>query len=330
MKPTKILNNIEAINDALAIAMHRDESVIVYGEDVGLEGGVFRATKGLQARFGNQRCFDSPLDEATIMGVGVGLSLNQMKPVIEIQFQGFAYGAFQNLMGHAARYRNRSRNRFACPLVLRMPMGGGIRAIEHHSESIEALFCHIPGLKVVMPSTPYDSKGLLLAAINDPDPVVFLEPKRVYRAFKQEIPHDYYEVKIGQAQILTRGFDLTIVSYGATLHDCLKAVNELKKTNSNYSIELIDLRTLKPWDKVTVINSIKKTGRLLVVHEAVTSFSVASEIIATTNEKCFFYLKAAPQRLCAPDITVPLDRGEKWSIITPEKIIYKILQVMKD
>lgn len=246
MKNTKIANNIEAINDALMIAMTQDSSVIVYGEDVGLEGGVFRATKGLQAKFGKTRCFDSPLDEATIMGVAIGLALNKLKPVCEIQFQGFSYGAFQNLFGHAARYRNRSRNRFTCPLVVRMPMGGGIRAIEHHSESIEALFCHIPGLKVVIPSTPYDSKGLLLAAINDPDPVVFLEPKRVYRAFKQEIPQDYYEVEIGKAQIVTPGRDLTIVSYGATLHDCLKAVNELKKINPNFSIELIDLRTLKP------------------------------------------------------------------------------------
>lgn len=325
MNNTKTLNNIEAINDALTLMMEQDPNIIVYGEDVGQEGGVFRATKGLQTKFGKQRCFDSPLDEATIMGVAVGMSLNNLKPVCEIQFQGFTYNAFQNLFGHAARYRNRTRGRYSCPLVLRMPMGGGIRAIEHHSESIETLFAHIPGLKVVIPSTPYDSKGLLISAINDPDPVVFLEPKRVYRAFKQVIPSNYYEVPIGKANVIISGTDLTIVSYGAITHEIIPAIEKFKDL---YSIELIDLRTIKPWDKEAVIDSVKKTGRLLVIHEAVNSFSVASEIISYVSQNAFYFLKIAPQKLTSPDITIPLACGEQLILITADKIIDRINHIM--
>lgn len=326
MKVIKV-NNLLAVNDALKLALRKNQRVIVFGEDVGYEGGVFRATQGLQKEFGKDRCFDSVLDEATIMGTAVGLSLNGMLPICEIQFQGFSYGAFQNLFGHAARYRNRTTGSYTCPLVVRMPMSGDIRAIEHHSESIEALYAHIPGLKVIIPSNPYDTKGLLLAAINDPDPIVFLEPKKIYRSFEQEIPAGYYTVEIGKARILQEGTDLTIVSYGASIYKILDA---LKKLNNTYSIELIDLRTIKPWDQLTVINSIQKTGRLLVVHEAVKSFSVAAEIIATTAEKCLYYLKSTPIRLTAPDITVPLAIGEQWFKITPEKIQEKIILLMNE
>lgn len=321
------VNNLLAVNDALRLAMEKDKRVVVFGEDVGHVGGVFRATKGLQKAFGSERCFDSVLDEATIMGTAIGLALNDMRPVCELQFQGFSYGALQNLFGHAARYRNRTRSAYSCPLVVRMPVGGDIRAIEHHSEAIEALYAHIPGLKVVMPSNPYDTKGLLLAAINDQDPVVFLEPKKIYRAFEQEIPADYYEVEIGKARILQSGDDLTIVSYGASLYKILAAIKDL---NNKDNIEIIDLRTIKPWDQVAVINSVKKTGRLMVVHEAVKSFSVAAEIIATVVEKCLYYLKAVPIRVTPPDITIPLDCGEKWFKLTPEKIAAKIITIMNE
>lgn len=328
MSKTIIVNNIEAVTNALDLNMEKDNSIILYGEDVGFEGGVFRATQGLQAKYGEKRVFDAPIAEATIMGTAVGASLAGLKPVVEMQFSGFSFPAFMNLFTHAARYRNRSRGRFHCPLVVRMPMGGGVKALEHHSEALEAIFAHIPGLKVVMPSTPYDTKGLLTAAINDPDPVVFFEPKRIYRAFKQEIPEELYEVEIGKANVVFEGKDITVVSYGANVHDCLNAINLLKTKAPNISVELIDLRTIKPWDRNTVINSVKKTGRLMVVHEAVKSFSVSAEIITTVNEKAFYNLKAAPVRLTGWDITVPYAQGEKMHMVSPERIADEIIKLV--
>ncbi|WP_025755362.1 alpha-ketoacid dehydrogenase subunit beta [Mycoplasmopsis cricetuli] len=320
------LNNIGAVTNALDLMMEKDKTVVFWGEDAGFEGGVFRSTEGLQKKHGVERVFDSPIAEASIMGVAIGAAINGLKPVVEMQFQGFAYPAFQQLMTHAARYRNRTRSRVNIPLVLRMPMAGGVRALEHHSEAIEALFAHIPGLKVVMPSTPYDTKGLLIAAINDPDPVVFLEPKKIYRSFKQEIPEGIYEVEIGKANVLVEGTDITVVTYGAQVHEALKAVQEL---GSEISVELIDLRTIKPIDTETIIESFKKTGRLLVVHEAVKSFSVAAEIITRVNEKAFDYMAAPLARLTGYDITVPLARGEGYHAITSEKIVDKIKEVMQ-
>lgn len=325
MSKTIIVNNIEAVTNALDLNMENDQSIILYGEDAGFEGGVFRATQGLQAKFGEKRVFDAPIAEASIVGTAVGASIAGLKPVVEIQFSGFSFPSLMNLFTHAARYRNRSRGRFTCPLVVRMPMGGGVKALEHHSESLEAMYSHIPGLKVVMPATPYDTKGLLTAAINDPDPVVFFEPKRIYRAFKQEIPEGLYEVEIGKANVVTQGTDLTVVSFGASLHDCLAAINKVKETNPNISVELIDLRTIKPWDRQTVINSVKKTGRLMVVHEAVKSFSVSAEIIATINEKAFYSLKAAPVRLTGWDITVPYALGEHYQMVSPDRIAKEII-----
>ncbi|MDI4567516.1 MAG: alpha-ketoacid dehydrogenase subunit beta [Mycoplasma sp.] len=322
------LNNISAINHTLDLAMDKDKNIVVWGEDVGLEGGVFRATKGLQKKYGEARVFDSPLDEATILGVAVGAAINGLKPVVEIQFLGFVYSAFQNLFGHAARFRNRTRGRFTCPLVVRIPMGGGIRGIEHHSESIEAIFSHIPGLKVVMPYTPYDTKGLLLAAINDPDPVIFLEPKRVYRSFRQEIPEEYYEIEIGKGNILKEGKDITIVSYGAILQDVLKAANKLEEKH-NINVEVIDLRTITPWDRELVIASVKKTQNLLIVHEEVESFSTSSEINAVVSKECFYHLERPVQRLAPPDITVPLPKGEDLYQINAKKIIITVLDMLK-
>lgn len=328
MSKTIIVNNIEAVTNAIDQNMQKDETIILYGEDVGFEGGVFRATQGLQAKYGEQRVFDAPIAEATIMGSAVGASIAGLKPIVEMQFSGFSFPAFMNLFTHAARYRNRSRGRFSCPLVLRMPMGGGVKALEHHSEALEAIYSHIPGLKVVMPATPYDTKGLLTAAINDPDPVVFFEPKRIYRAFKQEIPEELYEVEIGKANVIFEGNDLTLVTYGANVHDCLAAIEMVKKSNPNISVELIDLRTIKPWDRQTVIASVQKTGRLMVVHEAVKSFSVSAEIITTINEKAFYSLKAAPVRLTGWDITVPYAQGENYHMVSVDKIASEIVKLV--
>lgn len=291
------LSNIEAITHALDLMMGQDPNIVLYGEDAGFEGGVFRATQGLQAKYGEKRVFDSPISEAAMSGYAVGASIAGLKPIVEIQFSGFVFPALFNLFVHAARYRNRSRGRFTCPLVIRMPMGNGVRALEHHSEALEAIFAHIPGLKVVMPSTPYDTKGLLIAAIQDPDPVVFFEPKRIYRAFKQEIPAGMYSVPIGKANVLQSGQNLTLVTYGANVHDAIEALKLLQKSHSDISVELIDLRTIKPWDKATVLASVRKTGRLLVLHEAVKSFSVSSEIITTTIEEAFYSLETKPARL---------------------------------
>ncbi|WP_322949570.1 alpha-ketoacid dehydrogenase subunit beta [Mycoplasmopsis cynos] len=323
------LNNIGAVTNAIDLMMEKDSTVVLWGQDAGFEGGVFRATEGLQKKYGVQRVWDTPIAEASMCGIGVGAAIFGIKPIVEIQFQGFSYPSFQQLMTHAARYRNRSRGRFTVPMVLRMPMGGGVRALEHHSEAIEAMFAHIPGIKVVMPSTPYDTKGLMIAAINDPDPVVFLEPKKIYRSFKQQIPTEIYEVPIGKANILVEGNDLTLVTYGAQVHECIEALKKLVATNSNISVELIDLRTIKPLDIETIINSVRKTGRLLVVHEAVKSFSVSAEIIARVNEKAFEYLKAPLSRLTGYDITVPLARGEKYHAIDSDKIITKIKKIVE-
>lgn len=321
-----VLNNVQAVNYALMQEMERDPSVIVFGEDAGYEGGVFRATVDLQEKFGVERCFDTPISESGIVGAAVGMAINGLKPVVELQFCGFTYPALNQIISHVSRMRNRSRGRFTLPMVIRFPSGGGIRALEHHSESPEVLFAHIPGLKVVMPSTPYDMKGLLIAAIRDPDPVIFMEPKRIYRAFKQEVPEEDYVIEIGKASVVKEGEDLTIVTWGAMVRDTLKAVEEANK--KGIYPEVIDLRTISPLDQKAIIQSVKKTGRILVVQEAVKSFSVASEIIALVNEKSFLHLEAPPARVAAPDIIVPLPRGEQYYMPSPDMIYKKILEVV--
>ena len=324
---SNIVNNIEALNQAIEQAMKQDDGVVLWGQDAGFEGGVFRATQGLQEKFGKDRVFDAPIAEAAMAGVGVGAAVYGLRPVVEMQFQGFSYPAFQQIMTHAARLRNRSRGRFNVPMVIRMPMGGGVRALEHHSEAIEALFAHIPGLKVIMPSTPYDTKGLMISAIKDNDTVIFLEPKKLYRSFKQDIPTEAYEIPIGKANVIKEGNSLTLVTYGAQVQDSIKAIQTLMETNPEIDVELIDLRTISPIDNKTIIDSVKKTGRLLVVHEAVKSFSVSSEIIARVNEKAFESLIAPPTRLTGWDITVPLAKGETMHAITPERIVEKVKEV---
>lgn len=322
------VNNIAAITNALDVMMEKDKSVIVYGQDAGFEGGVFRATQGLQAKYGVERVFDAPISESAIVGSAIGSAVAGLRPVAEIQFSGFIFYGLAQLFGNAARIRNRSRGKLSAPLVLRMPCGGGVRALEHHSESLEALFAHIPGIKVVMPSTPYDSKGLLIAAIEDNDPVVFLEHKHDYRSFKQEIPAGYYTLPIGKADVKIEGDDLTVVTYGHMVHETINALKSLAEEGKDYSIEVIDLRTIKPIDTETIIKSVKKTGRLLVVSEAVQSGSVAAEVITRVNEKAFDHLVAAPVRLNAPDVTVPLPALESKFMVNKDKIATVIKEIL--
>jgi pyruvate dehydrogenase E1 component beta subunit len=322
-----LLTNIAAINKTLMQQMEKDDTIVVYGEDVGFEGGVFRATKGLQEKFGEERCFDAPIAEAGIVGSAVGMAMNGMKPIVEMQFSGFMLPAFNQIVTHVSRMRNRSRGRYNMPMVIRMPYGGGIRALEHHSESQEALFAHIPGLKVVIPSTPYDMKGLLTAAIQDPDPVIFMEPKRIYRAFKQEVPDEEYIVPIGKAKVVKEGSDITIVSWGSMVRETEKARKILEE--EGISAEVIDLRTISPIDSETIIESVKKTGRFLVVHEAVRSFGPGAELISIVNEGAFLYLEAPPTRLTGFDTIVPLPKGEHHYMIDEKRIAYEVRKLMK-
>ena len=315
---------LQAVNEALDQSMEKDSSIVVYGEDVGFEGGVFRATAGLQEKYGEGRVFDAPIAEAAIVGSAVGMSINGLKPVVEMQFSGFSLPAYNQIVTHVARFRNRSRGKYHLPMVIRMPYGGGVKALEHHSESLETLYAHIPGLKLVIPSTPYDAKGLLVAAINDPDPVIFMEPKRIYRAFKQDIPDELYEVPIGKARVVKEGTDITVIAWGALVREVEKAIKDLK----DIDVEIIDLRTISPIDMDTIINSVKKTGRVLVVHEAYKSFGPGAELISLINEKAFVYLQAPPTRLAGFDVTIPLPKGEHHFIIEPRQIASEIQKLM--
>jgi pyruvate dehydrogenase E1 component beta subunit len=315
----RALTIIQAVNDALKSEMERDPTVVVFGEDVGKQGGVFRATVDLQQTFGSERCFDTPISESGIVGSAIGMAISGLRPVVEIQFSGFIYSALEQMASHAARMRNRTRAAMTVPLVLRMPYGGGIQAPELHSESMEAVFGHIQGLKVVIPSTPYDAKGLLVAAIRDPDPVIFMEPKRIYRSIRQEVPEEDYAIEIGRARVHTAGEDLTVVSYGAQMLEVSEAVEELRRDGT--AVELIELRTIYPFDAETVCESVKRTGRLLVVHEGPQSFGVAAEIITTVIQNAFEYLEAPPARLTGADTVFPLPRAEAFYVIGKDLIV---------
>ncbi|MEA5070910.1 MAG: alpha-ketoacid dehydrogenase subunit beta [Petrimonas sp.] len=322
-----VMTMVQAINNALDIKLAEDNGVVVYGEDVGVVGGVFRVTEGLQKKYGVERVFDSPLAESAIVGTGVGMALSGLRPVVEMQFEGFSYPAFNQIISNVSRMHNRSRGRFRIPMVIRFPYGGGINAIEHHSESPEALYSHIPGLKVVVPSTPHDAKGLLISAIESDDPVIFMEPKRIYRAIKQEVVTGKFTISIGKASVLTEGTDVTVVAFGAMIRECQRAMVMAKE--AGISVELIDLRTIYPIDKETIRNSLQKTGRLVVVAEAQRSFSVGSELIAIANEEAFLYLEAPPKRVMGFDTIIPLAQGEKYFMITPERIFYEIEKTVK-
>jgi len=310
------LDLVGAINLALAQEMARDERVIVLGEDVGLNGGVFRVTDGLQKRFGADRVVDTPLSESCIIGASIGLAMAGMRPVPEIQFDGFLGPAYDQLVNQAARCRSRSRGAFTCPMTVRVPIGGGIHAPEMHSESPEAVYAHAPGLKVIMPSRPYDAKGLLISAIRDPDPVIFFEPKRVYRSLKEEVPEEEYLLPIGKANVVTEGTDLTVISWGAMVSEALEAIDRLEEA----SIELIDLRTIYPVDFQTIAQSVAKTGRAVVVHEAPKSGGWGAEISSLIQEHCFLSLEAPVQRVTGFDTIMPYYKLEKEYLPDAERI----------
>ncbi len=322
-----IMTMVQAINRALAGEMERDPRVIVLGEDVGRDGGVFRATEGLFERFGPERVLDTPLAESGIVGASIGLAALGLRPVPEIQFMGFIYPAFNQIVSHAARLRNRTRGRFTAPLTIRTPYGAGIKALEHHSESTEALFCQIPGLTVVVPSSPYDAKGLLAASIRSEDPVLFLEPTKLYRAEKQEVPEEPFELPLRQAAVVREGRDLTIVAWGAMVPVVRQAAEAAAA--EGVDAEIVDLRTLSPMDRETVVASVKKTGRAIVVHEAPKTCGLGAEIAATIGETVLLSLNAPVLRVTGPDITVPLPKREDLYYPGPERVLRAIHQVME-
>lgn len=314
-----VLTMARALNDALDLALDKDSMVMLLGEDIGRTGGVFRITDGLRDKHGDHRVVDTPVAESGIVGVAFGLAVGGMRPVAELQFMGFSYPAFDQVISHVSRIRNRSRHRFSAPLVIRIPYGGGIGAAEHHSESAEAIYAHTPGLKVVVPSTPYDAKGLLLAAIADPDPVVFCEPIRLYRSVKEEVPEGWYEVAIGEARIEREGTDLTIVSWGAMMTEARGAAGRLEE--EGVSVEVIDLRSLVPFDADTVVDSVSKTGRIVIVHEAPRTAGFGAEVAATIAERCLYSLEAPVRRVTGWDSVFPLKRSEAQYLPSVDRIV---------
>ena len=314
---TQNLTLVQAVRDGLHTEMQRDDDVIVMGEDVGKNGGVFRATEGLYDEFGGDRVIDTPLAESGIVGTAIGMAAYGLKPVPEIQFSGFMYPAFDQIVSHAARLRTRSRGRYTCPLVIRAPYGGGIRAPEHHSESKEAFYAHEAGLKVVIPSTPYDTKGLLISAIRDPDPVIFLEPKLIYRAFRGDVPEEEYTVPIGEAQVRREGADVSVFVYGAMTPRTLEAAENL---SDEVDCEVVDLRTVSPLDREAIVDSFKKTGRACVVHEAPRSGGLAGEITATIQEEALLYQEAPVVRVTGYDVPYPLYALEDYYLPSVARI----------
>lgn len=320
------LTLIEAVNQALAHEMARDPSVVVLGEDVGLNGGVFRATVGLYDRFGPDRVIDTPLDETTIAGISVGMAAMGMKPVAEAQFEGFIYPMLDHIICHAARLRSRTRGRMSVPMVLRAPWGGGIRAPEHHSEANEALFTHVPGLRVVIPSSPARAYGLLLAAIRDPDPVIYFEPKRIYRQYKEDVPDDGEALPLDVCYVLRDGSDVTLVTWGASVKEVLEAAELLGQRG--VSAEVIDVATLKPLDFDTIHESVQKTGRCVIVHEAPRTGGVGAEIAAQLAEKAMFDLVAPVERVTGYDVPIPLFRLEMKYLPLVPRILAGVERVL--
>lgn len=322
------LTLVDGVREALRTEMARDDSVLVLGEDVGKNGGVFRATAGLYDEFGSARVVDTPLAESGIVGTSIGMATKGLRPVAEIQFMGFIYPAFDQLVSHAARLRTRSRGRFSCPMVVRAPYGGGIRAPEHHSESMEALFAHQPGLKVVIPSTPSDAYGLLRASIRDPDPVVFLEPKRIYRSFREPVDLDAEPLELGKAVVRREGRDVSVFTYGSMVPPTLEAA-ELAEEDLGISVEVVDLRTLSPLDRETMAASLKRTGRGVVVHEAPLSGGFAGEIVSALQEDALYHLEAPIKRVTGFDTPVPLHALEDFYLPAPVRIAEGIRETVE-
>jgi pyruvate dehydrogenase E1 component beta subunit len=320
------LNMVEALNLALREEMERDGRVVLFGEDVGKEGGVFRVTDGLQQKFGPDRVIDTPLAELGIAATALGMAVYGLRPIGEIQFEGFLYPCLDQINNHIGRIRNRSRGRFTCPLVIRVPYGGGIHAPEHHSDSPEAILAHIPGIKVVIPSTPYEAKGLLLSSIRDPDPVIFMEPKRIYRAIREEVPEGDYTIPLGKARLVQEGKDITVVAWGAMVREVLNAAEQLK--GDKIDAEIIDPRTISPMDVEPIITSIRKTGRGVIVHEAPKTCGLGAEIIAQINEEALLSLQAPIERVTGFDIPVPLMKTEHYYLPNPKRIVMAVKKVM--
>jgi pyruvate dehydrogenase E1 component beta subunit len=314
---------VGAINDALHTEMAADDRVVVFGEDVAESGGVFRATDGLKERFGPERTVDTPLSEIAIVGGAVGLAMYGYRPVAEIQFSGFLPPAFDQLVTHASRIRWRTRGAWSAPLVVRTPYGAGVRALEHHSESLEGAYAHIPGLQVVVPSTPADAKGLLLTAIRDPDPVLFMEPKRIYRSFREEVPEGDHEVPLGEAAVRREGRDVTVVAWGSMMEPTLAAVE-----GAGVDAEVIDLRTLSPMDSATVVESVKKTGRAVGVHEGPRTGGLGGEVVSRITEDALLYLEAPVERVTGFDTPVPLLSMEDYYPPTPPRIAAALERVV--
>jgi len=321
------MNIIEAVNSALHIEMERDDRVVVLGEDVGKFGGVFRATKGLYEEFGENRSIDTPLSEGGIIGTAIGLALYGMRPVAEIQFSDFIFPAFDQIVNELAKYRYRSGGQYAAPMVIRTPVGGGIRGGHYHSQSPEAYFLHTPGLKVVAPSNPYDAKGLLSSSIRDEDPVLFFEPKRVYRAARGEVPEDEFQIPLGQAKTVREGADITIVAWGAMLHEALEATQAAE--GEGIDCELIDLRTLMPLDIDSIVESVQKTGRFIVVHEAPKTCGFGAELLSQVVERCFYSLEAQPVRVTGYDTPFPYTLEHEYLPRAP-RILKSIKETMSE
>jgi pyruvate dehydrogenase E1 component beta subunit len=309
----------QALNGALATALESDERVVLLGEDIGRTGGVFRITDGLRDKFGEERVFDTPVAESGIVGAAFGMAIAGMRPVAELQFLGFSYPAYDQIINHVARIRNRSNHRFTAPMVIRVPYGGGIGAAEHHSESTEAIYAHIPGLKVVVPSTPSDARGLLLAAVEDPDPVLFLEPIRLYRAVKEEVPESYYTTDIGPLRVEREGEDITLVSWGAMIKETRAAAVRLE--DSGVSVEVLDLRTLSPIDHDGLVVSAVKTGRVVVIHEAPRTAGLGAEVTAVIQERALYSLLAPVRRVTGWDTIFPLKRSEGHYLPSVDRIV---------
>jgi pyruvate dehydrogenase E1 component beta subunit len=316
------LNMVQAINLALAQEMSRDDRVVLLGEDVARDGGVFRVTEGLWERFGAARVLDTPLSESAIVGAAIGMAAYGLRPVAEIQFMGFSYSAYEQLVAHAARLRSRSRGRFSCPMVVRTPYGGGIKAPELHEESTEAIFCQSPGLKVVVPSGPYNAKGLLTAALRDPDPVLFLEPTRLYRLLREEVPEEEYVLELGRARVARQGSKVTVICWGSMLERVLKSV-------TGYDAEVLDLLTLNPFDVEAVVASASKTGRVVIVHEAARTAGLGAEIAATLAEEAMLKLRAPILRVTAPDVPVPLAKLMDHYLPSQQQIAAALEEVLQ-
>jgi 2-oxoisovalerate dehydrogenase E1 component beta subunit len=320
------MNIIQAVNNALHLAFEKDPKVLCFGEDVGYFGGVFRATQGLQEKYGEERCFDTPICEQGIAGFAMGLAQKGFKPVAEIQFADYIFPAYDQIVNEIAKSRYRSGNLFPCPLVIRTPYGGGIHGGLYHSQSPEAQFLHTPGLKVIIPADPYEAKGLLLSAIKSEDPVLFFEPKRIYRASKGDVPEEYYEIPLGEARITKKGSHITLIGYGAQHHQNMEAANELMKKH-NIEVEVIDLRTLNPIDINTITESVKKTGKCVIAHEAPKTMGFGAELAALIAERCFLYLEAPIGRCCGYDIPFP-NTHEKQYMPDAHRVVKTILDTI--